>query len=65
MKKKLLRIDEVATRLNISVRTVYRLVETAELDDMRIRNTLRVVESSIDPFIRRQISIFQEETGIR
>lgn len=64
-KIQLLRIDQAADALNCSRRTVYRLIETCEVDGLKVRGGLRVTAISIELYIRRQISNFQEENGIR
>jgi excisionase family DNA binding protein len=61
---KLLRPDEVALRLNISRRQAYRLIESGELVALRVRCSLRVVESSIDQYLKKQIELFAVESGL-
>lgn len=58
------RVDEVAEILNCSSRTVYRLVADGEIIAFRLRSALRVSSSSLEFFIKRQISAFQFENGI-
>lgn len=63
-RKRFYRVKEAAEVLNCSTRTVYRLIDTGELLAFRIRSSLRVSIESIDEYIRRQISAFQENEGI-
>jgi len=62
--KKLLRPDEVATILNISNRSVYRLVSAGHFEVCRIGGSLRVIESSVRDYIKRQIRLYQVENGV-
>ena len=52
---KLLRPDQTADRLNVSKQTVYRLINAGEFTTLKVGGSLRVVESSIDRYIRAQI----------
>ena len=63
-KDRVLRPDQVAEILKVSRRTVYRLVSEGELEAFRVRGSLRVRQSDVDRYIRRQIAVFQRETGI-
>lgn len=65
MNKKLFRVDQVAETLNCSTRTVYRLIENCELDALKVRGSLRITSDSVDLYIKREISHFQENNGIR
>ena len=65
MKEKLLRVDQAAKALNCSRRTIYRLITDCEIDALKIRKTLRITHESVDLFIRRQISAYQEDNGVR
>lgn len=64
-KSRLFRIDQVADVLNCSRRSVYRLVEACEVDALKVRGSLRVTVDSVDLYIKREISHFQEKNGIR
>lgn len=64
-KIRLLRVAEVAVMLNCSKRSVYRLVAECELETLRVRSTLRITFESVNSYIRREISHFQEENGVR
>jgi excisionase family DNA binding protein len=63
-KIQLLRVDEVAVILNCSRRSVYRLIGDCELSALKIRSGLRISADSVDCYIKRQISIYQENNGI-
>lgn len=64
-KTQLFRIDQAAAALNCSRRTVYRLIETCEVDGLKVRGGMRITVDSIELYIRRQISNFQEINGTR
>ncbi len=51
--EKLLTLDEVAERLNVSVATVRRLIHDGELKAVKVRFQLRVKPSDLDDYIRR------------
>ncbi len=53
-RNKLLRPDQVADVLNVSRRTVYRLIEDEEFSCLRIRGAVRVFENSLARYIRKQ-----------
>lgn len=63
MKDRLLRPTEVAERLAVSDRTIYRLLESGELRGLRIRGAVRVLPASVDEYLRRKISEYQLEIG--
>jgi len=63
-KPKLLRIDQLASRLNVSVRSAYRLVACGHFIALRVGNSLRVREDSVDLYIQRQISVYRLEGGL-
>lgn len=63
MKDKLLRPDQVATMLNVSVRSIYRLLEEGYLRGLRIRGSIRILETSIYQYVDDQIDSFALETG--
>lgn len=64
-KIQLLRIDQVAVILNCSKRSVYRLVAECEVSALKVRGSLRVTVESVNSYIRREISRFQENNGVR
>ena len=61
--KRLLRPDQTAERLNVHKRTVYRLCDRGDLVCLRIGAALRVVESSVDRYVDRQIERHYLDTG--
>jgi len=63
-KDRVLRPDQVAEILDVSRRTVYRLVAEGELEAFRVRGSLRIRESAVRAYIRRQIALFQAENGV-
>ncbi|MCA1742760.1 MAG: helix-turn-helix domain-containing protein [Desulfonatronovibrio sp.] len=60
---KLLRPDQVADRLSVSKRKVYYLVHDGELSALKIGASLRIVDSSVDKFLDKQIQKFSLDTG--
>ena len=64
MKSRLLNVDEAAARLNVSSRSIYRLISEAQLVGLKVRGSLRVLESSIDSYIERQILSYSLEVGV-
>jgi excisionase family DNA binding protein len=63
MKDRLIRPDQTAQKLNVSTRTIYRLLAEGQLTGCKIRGCLRVRESSVEDYIRRQIALYQLENG--
>jgi excisionase family DNA binding protein len=61
---RLLRPDQVADRLCISKRSAYRLINQGAFSALKVGCSLRVMESSVDAYVRRQIEIHAIETGI-
>lgn len=49
--RQLLTVREVASRLSVSVRTVWRLIEQGKLRTRRIGNATRVEADHLDGFI--------------
>ena len=49
-----LTVREVAARLRLSTATVYRLCESSGLEHVRVSNAIRVAETDLRAFIRRQ-----------
>lgn len=64
-KIQLLRIDQVAVILNCSRSSAYRLVAECEVEALKVRGSLRVTVESVNSYIRREISRFQEKNGVR
>lgn len=50
--QKLLRISEVAERLNVHTATVRRLIERGELQAVRIGKNIRVQPADLDAYIQ-------------
>lgn len=50
----LLTVREVAERLAVSTRAVYKLVERGELAHVRISNAIRVAPADLVAFVERQ-----------
>ena len=61
-KDRLLRPDQVASRLNISRADSYRLIADGHFTALKIGSSLRVTEQSLEDFIRRQIEVFVIES---
>jgi excisionase family DNA binding protein len=45
--RKLLRVHEAAQRLNVSIRTIWRMIAAKELHAVRIRGCTRVVPTQV------------------
>ena len=63
--EKFLTIKHVAEKLDVSDRTVYRLAAEGQLRCLKIRSALRVLESSFQSYLQRQIEIYDTEVGRR
>ena len=61
--KRLLRLSEVSELLNVSVRTVYRLIGEASLLAVQIRGGWRVDPSDLQNYIIRQKQQHAEDFG--
>ncbi len=59
--KKLLRPDELQDRLNISRATVYRLIAAGHFECLKVGGSLRILSTSVDSYIKRQMDIFALE----
>ena len=59
MAEKLLNIDEVAATLNVSRRTVYRLIAEGKIRALKIRGSTRVHPSNLDLYVRRAAEVNQ------
>ena len=57
---RLLKAIEVATKLNISRSLAYQLMRTGEIPTVKIFKSVRVKQSDIDEYIRRQWSGWNE-----
>lgn len=66
--KKLLRPDEIAALLDISVRQTYRLISAGHFTVIRIDgpgSALRVTSESFDDYLLRRAALFELENGLR
>lgn len=60
---KLRSIPEVQERLGVSRATVYRMLAEGELVPIKVRGGTRVLESSIESFLRRGLARYIEENS--
>lgn len=58
-----LRPDQVATRLNVSKRTIYRLCEDGSLSSLDVRKCLRIPEEGLNRYIRKGIESKAVQAG--
>ena len=58
-----LKIETAARRLEVSARTIRRLVHGGQLVGLKIGSALRVQEQSLERFIRKQSEKFSLDTG--
>jgi excisionase family DNA binding protein len=61
---RLLRVDQVAVLLNVSTRTVRRLIEHDQFESLKVGGGLRVSLSSVEAYIQRQIAVYILNNGI-
>lgn len=61
--KRLLRLDEAADILNISPRTLYRLVGDGDIVGMKIRNGIRIDSQDLREYIEKQKTRFAIDFG--
>jgi excisionase family DNA binding protein len=54
-------IQHASERIDVSTRTIRRLVEDGELVSFKVRNCLRVSAKSLDNYIARQIRLYQDK----
>ena len=67
MKKRFYRVDEVAGVLDVSRKTVYRLIADGFLTAFPVRgkgSMIRITATSIDRYVETQIENFQIDEGI-
>lgn len=62
--KEFFSIDEVATKLNISVKSVRRMVASGELKSVKIRNLYRISKDSLNEFLMNHEVIPQFKTSL-
>lgn len=60
---RLLRPDQAAELLNVSTRSIYRLLAEGQLTGLKVRGCLRVRESSVNDYISRQVALYLLENG--
>lgn len=60
---KLLRPDQLAERLNISRSAAYRLIAAGHFVTLKVGGCLRVSESSVDRYLKKQIQLYEIENG--
>ena len=53
MQKKLMKVGQVATHLQVSPRTVYRLIAAGEIRAVKIRGSTRVHPQTLEAYVRR------------
>ena len=63
-KIKILRPDQAADRLNVSKRTVYRLIQAGHFVCLKVGGSVRITEPSVEQFIRKQIEAHYIEHGL-
>ena len=61
--KRLLRLDEAADILDISPRTVYRLVGDGDLPALKVRGGIRIDTQDLSNYIEKQKTIFAIDFG--
>jgi excisionase family DNA binding protein len=61
---KLLRVEQCAERLNISKRQAYRLISCGCFTSLKVGHSLRVIESSVDSYLKKQIELYAVESGL-
>lgn len=61
--KCLLQVREAAALLNCSQRTIYRLIQSGDLQALKIRNCLRIPKKSISEYVSQQIVEYQIRNG--
>lgn len=52
---RLLRLDEVAARLTVSIITVRRLIKTGDLKAIKVGKALRIRPEDLEDYLRRSI----------
>lgn len=61
---RLLNTNQAAKKLNISIRTPHRRIAEGHFITLKIGRVIRILESSIDSYIERQIYLYELENGI-
>lgn len=52
--EKIYTLKEVADILRVSIRTIYRMIKSGELDAFRVRDEYRIRKSTVEAFIERK-----------
>ena len=52
-----LKVEDVAERLGVSLRTVYRLVANGELEAMRIQRAIRIDAATVEAWIADHVGL--------
>jgi excisionase family DNA binding protein len=52
--KELLRVDEVAEHLRVSLATIYRMKDEGDLEAKKIRGAIRITRESVLAFLANQ-----------
>lgn len=60
---KLLSVSIAARRLNVSDRTVYRLLAEGQFIALRVRGLIKITEGSVQDYFARQIALYALENG--
>lgn len=63
MKKTILTLEETAEVLNVSPRTVRRLLYDNEIQGAKVRRSLRITLKSIDLYVQKQVDLYNFENG--
>jgi excisionase family DNA binding protein len=62
-KDKLMRPDEVALRLLVSPKTVYRLASEAQFRCCKVRGQLRIWAKSVEDYLERRTQDWEKDNG--
>jgi len=63
-KDRLLNTQQAAEILNVSVSTLYRIIADGQFIVFKARGSTRILETSIDAYIQRQIHLYAMINGI-
>ena len=55
MQKKSYRIDEVATELDVSRRTIYRMIQERQLESFKVRDRQRIDASEVERLKKKEM----------
>ncbi len=64
-KNRLLNVQQAGKLLNVSPRTIYRLVADGQFVVLKVKGSLRITDYSLNEYINRQISKYALENGIQ